>query len=215
MTTNDGFLANQSDYLEAGIHIATRTKSPGMKRFIYRVREDGLYFLDLKTLDQRIKIAADMISRYDPSEVVITASRIYAISSAGKFAEITNTRFLKGRIHPGIFTNPLREDFVEPKLVVVSDTRNERQAVKEASRKNIPVIALCDTDNSTKFVDLVIPSNNRGRRSLAFLYYLMAREVLKGRGQIKTDEEFTHKINEFESTVEVAPVKKEAHSTRQ
>ena len=196
-------LANQNDYLESGVHIATKVKSPGMKQFIYKVREDGLYLLDLKTIDTRIRTAAEMISRYDPKEIVVTASRIYAIVAAEKFSEAISARFIKGRVTPGVFTNPYREDFSEPKLIGISDSRNEKQAVKEASKVNMPIIALCDTDNSTKFIDLVVPVNNRGRKSLAFVYYLLAREVLMKRGAIKSYEEFQFKLDDFEAKIEV------------
>lgn len=200
--SEDELLANQNDYLEAGIHIATKTKSPGMKKFIYKVREDGLYFLDLKTIDTRIRLASKMIAAYEPKNVVVTASRIYAIVAAQKFADIISARFIKGRVTPGIFTNPNREDFMEPKLILISDSRNEKQAIKEASKVNMPIIALSDTDNSTKFIDLVIPSNNRGRRSLAFIYFLLSREVLKARGAIKTNEEFNFTIGDFEAKMD-------------
>lgn len=199
---DEELLANQNDYLEAGIHIATKTKSSGMKKFIYRVREDGLYLLDLKTIDGRVKVATNMIANYEPRNIVVTASRIYAIVAAQKFAEIIEARFIKGRVTPGVFTNPNREDFMEPKLIFISDSRNEKQAIKEASKINIPIIALSDTDNSTKFIDLVIPANNRGRRSLAFIYYILAREVLKARGKIKANEEFQYSIGDFEAKVD-------------
>lgn len=196
------FLANQNEYLEAGIHIATKVKRPGMEKFIYKVREDGLYLLDLKTINSRIKIASKMIAKYSPKDVLITASRIYAITAAEKFAEIINATFIKKRVRPGIFTDPNKEDFIEPKLVIISDSRNEKQAIKEASIKNIPIIALCDTDNSTKFLDLVIPVNNKGRKALAFTYYLLSREVLKLRGEITTNEEFKYSVNDFEAQLQ-------------
>ncbi len=203
---DEEFLANQNDYLEAGIHIATKTKSPGMKKFIYRVREDGLYLLDLKVIDNRVRVASKMIGLYEPKDIVVTASRIYAIVAAQKFAEIIQAKFIKGRVTPGVFTNPNRPDFMEPKLIIISDSRNEKQAIKEASRINMPIIALSDTDNSTKFIDLVIPSNNRGRRSLAFIYYLLSREVLKARGTIKTNEEFNYSIADFEAKMDARPL---------
>jgi small subunit ribosomal protein S2 len=196
-------LTDQATYLEAGIHIGTKIKTPGMKRFIYKIREDGLYLLELSTIDKKIKDAARLLAQYDPKDIVVTASRIYAIASASKFAEITKSRLITGRVVPGIFTNPNREDFIEPGIVLLSDTRNERQAVKEASTTSIPVVALCDTDNWIKFVDLVVPCNNKGRRSLALVYFLLAREFLKEKGLIKTNEEFNYKISDFEAKVEM------------
>lgn len=104
---------------------------------------------------------------------------------------------------PGIFTNPNRKDFMEPEVLLISDNRNERQAVKEANKTNIPIIALCDTDNWIKFVDLVIPCNNKGRRSLALIYFLLAREFMKEKGLIKDNGEFEYKISDFEAKVEM------------
>ena len=104
---------------------------------------------------------------------------------------------------PGIFTNPNREDYIEPEIILVSDTRNEKQAVKEANKTNIPLVALCDTDNWVKFVDMIIPCNNKGRRSLALIYYLLAREFLKEKGLIKSNEEFKYQVSDFEAKVEM------------
>ena len=196
-------LIGQAEYLEVGVHIGTKVKTPGMKRFIYKVREDGLYLLDLAAIDKRIKLAAKMLARYEPKEIVLTASRIYAITAATKFAEITGAKILTGRVMPGILTNPNREDYMEPELMLISDNRNEKQALKEANKTNIPVIALCDTDNWIKFVDLIIPCNNKGRRSLSLIYFLLAREFLKEKGLIKSNEEFNYKISDFESKAEM------------
>ncbi len=196
-------LTDQTEYLEVGIHIGTKTKTPGMKKFIYKIREDGLYLLDISTIDSRIRDAVKLLAMYDPRNIVVTASRVYAMAAASKFAEIIGAKFLKGRVMPGIMTNPNRKDFIEPSIILISDTRNERQAIREASKINIPVIALSDTDNWVKFVDLIIPCNNRGRRSLALIYFLLAREFLKEKGIIKSSGEFNYKISDFEAKVEM------------
>lgn len=196
-------LMDQAEYLEVGVQIGTRIKTPGMSRFIYKRREDGLYLLDLPAIDERVRTAAKMLASYDQKVVVCTASRIYAIAPAKKFAEITGTQILSGRVMPGVFTNPNRSDFIEPEIVLVSDTRNERQAVKEASKINAPIVALCDTDNWIKYVDLVIPCNNKGRRSLALVYFLLAREFMKEKGLLKSNEEFNYSISDFEAKVEM------------
>ncbi len=195
-------LVNRNEYLEEGIHIATKIKAQGMARFVYKVREDGLYLLDVAVIDERIRTASRMMARYDPSKIVVTASRTYAIFAAQKFADMIGARFIKGRVNPGVFTNPNRDDFIEPRLLFISDSRNEKQAVNEASKTGIPIVALSDTDNSTKFIDLIVPVNNRGRRSLAFAYYLLTREVMKEKGQIKSNDEFPYKVDDFEATLE-------------
>ncbi|MEM3281624.1 MAG: 30S ribosomal protein S2 [Candidatus Micrarchaeaceae archaeon] len=196
-------LVDQNLYLEAGVHIGTKIKTPSMKRFIYKVREDGLYLLNLQTIDERIRLAARMLAKYEPNEIVVTASRVYAIAAASKFAEITKARFIGGRVLPGIFTNQYRDDYSEPSILFVNDTRNERQAIREANKTNIPVVALCDTDNWVKYVDLIVPCNNKGRKSLAIIYYLISREFLKEKGLIKSNDEFNYKIQDFEAKAEM------------
>ncbi len=195
-------LIQQDKYLEAGIYIGTKIKTSDMDPFIYKARKDKLYVLDLKKVDERLRYAAKFLSRYEPSDIVIVASRTYAINSASKFAQVIGCKILAGRFTPGIFTNPGRDNFVEPKLLFACDPKGERQAVREAASMGVPVIALCDADNSTKFIDWIVPCNNKGRRSLALIFYLLAREVQKLRGTIKDDSEFAPKPEDFEASAE-------------
>ena len=201
-------LINMKEYQEAGVQIGARIRTPKMSRFITKRWKEDLYLLDLDATEERIRHAAKLLALYDQKDVVLTASRIYAIAPARKFAEVTGTKVMTGRVMPGVFTNPNRNDFVEPEIVLISDTRNERQAVKEASKINVPVIALCDTDNWMKFVDLVIPCNNKGRKSLALIYYLLAREYMKEKGLIKSNAEFTYNISDFEAKIEMSSARK-------
>ncbi len=196
-------LTDENEYAYSHIQSGTMIRMPGMKRFISSRRGDGLYLLKLDDTDVRIRAAAKMLAAYEQKSVVVTASRIYAITPAKKFAELTGTRLVEGRVMPGTFTNPNRSDFTEPEIILVSDTRNERQAVREASKTNVPVVALCDTDNWIKYVDLVIPCNNKSRRSLALVYWLLAREYMKEKGMIKSNEEFKPTISDFEARVEI------------
>jgi small subunit ribosomal protein S2 len=200
---DEKFLVSKSTYLEAGVHIGTKFKMPGMKKFIFSTRKDGINILSIEEIDKRIRLAAKLIASYKPEEVLVTASRIYAITPAKKFAEVTGCKIVEGRFIPGTLTDPNSKNFVEPKLLLVSNPRNEKQAIKEAGLMNIPVVALCDTDNSAQYVDFIIPVNNKGRSSLALVYYLLAREVLKERKVIKEDSEFKYSIEDFTTKLQV------------
>lgn len=187
--------------LSAGIHIGTRMKTGDMQQFIYRVRPDGLFVLDVKKADDRIRAAAKFLSRFEPSKIAAAAARLYAQEPARKFCEITGATPVIGRFIPGLLSNPLHPNRIEPEVLIVSDPRADFQAVKEASAIGIPVIALCSTDNEFFGVDLVIPTNNKGRRALAVIYWLLARQILRERGELPPDKDIPLTIDDFEAKI--------------
>ena len=170
------------EYLAAGVHIGTQQKSKDMMKFIYRVRGDGLYILDIQATDDRIKTAAKFLSRYDPAKILVVTSRQYGQYPAKMFADAIGGMAVIGRFIPGMLTNQRLNKYIEPDVVVVTDPISDAQAVNEAVQTGIPVVALCDTNNMTKYVDLVIPTNNKGRKALSLIYYLLTKEMLRLRG---------------------------------
>ncbi len=170
------------DYLAAGVHIGTQQKTKDMERFIHRVRTDGLYVLDVSTTDQRIRTAASFLANYQPEQILVASSRQYGRFPAEKFADAVGARARTGRFIPGTLTNPDYEGYIEPDVVVVTDPIGDSQAVKEAITVGIPVIAMCDSNNTTSNVDLVVPTNNKGRKALSVIYWLLANETLDRRG---------------------------------
>ncbi|CAI49515.1 30S ribosomal protein S2 [Natronomonas pharaonis DSM 2160] len=170
------------DYLAAGVHIGTQQKTKSMDRFIHRVRTDGLYVLDVSQTDQRIRTAASFLSNYQPEQILVASSRQYGRFPAEKFADAVGARARTGRFIPGTLTNPDYDGYIEPDVVVVTDPIGDSQAVKEAITVGIPVIAMCDSNNTTSNVDLVVPTNNKGRKALSVIYWLLANETLDRRG---------------------------------
>lgn len=196
-------LTQLDKYLAAGIHIGTQVKTQSMLPFIYRVRSDGLYVLDVRKTDERIRIAARFLSRFEPSKILAVSTRTYGQKPAKKFAEVTRARAVTGRFIPGTLTNPSLPNYVDVDVVVVTDPRTDAQALIEAEKAGIPTVALCDTDNSTSKVDLCIPTNNKGRRALSLIYWLLARQVLRERGELPEGGELQVSIEEFEAKVKV------------
>ncbi|MEE8632475.1 MAG: 30S ribosomal protein S2 [Candidatus Bathyarchaeia archaeon] len=197
----DDLLLSRDELLSAGIHIGTRMKSKNMDQFIYRVRPDGLFVLDVKKTDERIRIAAKFLSRFDPEKVGVVAARLYARHPAKRFSEVIKATPLTGRFVPGMLSNPLYPNHIEPSVVIVSDPKADAQAVREAGVMGIPVIALCSTDNESSGVDLVIPTNNKGRRALAIIYWLLARQTLREKGDLESDQDLDLSIDDFEARV--------------
>ena len=187
--------------LSAGIHIGTRTKTLDMEPFIYRVRPDGLFVLDVKKTDDRIRVTAKFLSRYEHAKVAVAATRLYAQEPVKKFCELTGSTPLIGRFIPGQLSNPQYPGRIDPEIILVSDPRADAQAVKEASKVGIPIVALCSTDNEFAGVDLVIPTNNKGRRALAVIFWLLTRQVLRERGELAADKDPPATIDDFEAKV--------------
>ncbi len=192
-------LIEEDTYLTSGVHIGTQVKNKDMAKFIYKVRNDGLYILDIKKTDERIRLAAKFLSQYNSEDMLVVAQRQYGQKPAKKFAEVTGAKVVAGRFIPGTLTNPNLPTYIEPKVIFVNDPAADSQALKEAVKTKIPVVALCDANNRTSYVDLIIPTNNKGRRALALIYWLLAREILKVRGEIKSDDEYKYTIDDFEA----------------
>lgn len=187
-------LVSIDEYLAAGVHIGTQQKTQDMMRFVYRVRTDGLYVLDIQSTDERIRAAAKLLSHYDPSRILVVSSRQYGQHPARMFSRALATRSMLGRFIPGLLTNPQIHGFFEPDIVIVTDPAGDAQVLKEASSIGVPVIALCDTNNLTSNVDLVIPTNNKGRKALSLVYWLLAREVSRLNGT-----PFNYELTDFET----------------
>ena len=187
--------------LSTGIRVGTPVKTKFMSPFIVKANPEGLYILDISKTLARVDVAAKFIGRANIAKVAVTSAREYGKTPVEKFCDITGATPILGRFMPGTFTNPSLPDYMEPEIVVVTDPQADQQAVLESTRAGVPVIAIANSDNITSKVDLVIPANNRGRKALATVYWLLAREVLKKQGAIKSDSEMLEKasIDDFET----------------
>jgi small subunit ribosomal protein S2 len=185
--------------LSTGIRVGTPVKTKYMTPFIVRANPEGLYILDISKTLSRIDVAAKFIGRSTISRVAVTSAREYGKTPVEKFCEFTGASGIFGRFMPGTFTNPSLPRYMEPEIVIVTDPQADQQAVIEATRAGVPVIAISNSDNVTSKVDLVIPANNRGRKALATVYWLLAREVLKKQGSIKSDSDMKVSIEDFET----------------
>ena len=195
--TEEKFLVPRDVYLKSGIHIGTKFRTAYMEQFIYKTRPDGLSVLNLQKIDERIKVAAAFLAQYDTKDVLIICRRENGWKAVELFGKLTGVRTFAGRYPPGILTNPNLEEYTEAKIIMVVDAWPDRNAVLDAVKVGIPVIALCDTNNQTNFLDFVIPCNNKGKKSLGLLFYILTKEFLKAKGQLKEDEEIPQKIEDF------------------
>jgi small subunit ribosomal protein S2 len=187
--------------LTTGIRVGTQVKTKFMKSFITQASPEGLYMLDIDITLEKIKTAAKFINRLGTDKLIVCSGRQYAETPIEKFCEMLDSKKLLGRFMPGTLTNPSLPYYIEPKLVFISDPQVDEQAIIEATNAGIPVIGIANTDNITSNLDVIIPANNRGRKALATVYWLLVRQILIERGELKEDESMKYEIDDFETKI--------------
>ncbi len=195
--TEEQFLVPQDVYLKSGIHIGTKFKTKHMEQFIYKTRPDGLSVLNLKKIDERIRVTAGFLAQYAPKEILVISRRENSWKAVKAFGKATGIGVIAGRYPPGMMTNPELECYFEPQVILITDSWPDRNAVLDANKVGVPVMALCDTNNQSNNIDLVIPCNNKGKKSLGLFFWILAREYLRKKGLLGEKDELKEKLEEF------------------
>ncbi|MEZ7988775.1 MAG: 30S ribosomal protein S2 [Nitrosopumilus sp.] len=185
--------------ISTGIRVGTQVKTKFMKQFIEKASPEGLYMLNIDMTLEKIKTCAKFINRVGAENIIACSGRQYAGIPIEKFCEMTGAKQLLGRFMPGTLTNPSLPYYVEPKLILISDPEVDVQALIEATNAGIPIIGIANTDNVTSKLDVIIPANNRGRKSLATIYWLLVRQILIEKGELKENESMKYEIDDFEA----------------
>ena len=191
------YIVPVDEYLKVGLHIGTKFRTKAMSSFIYKIRPDGLSVLNIQRVNERLEAAARLMSNYDPKDILVVCRRENGWIPVEIFSKVTGIKSFTKRYPPGILTNTALDNFIEAKLILVADPFPDKNAVDDAGRIGIPVIALCDTNNELTNIDLVVPCNNKGKKSLGLVFLILAREYLKSKGVIKEDSEFKLKLDDF------------------
>lgn len=188
--TKSKLLVPREMYLSAGVHIGMTSKTADMKRFIYKVRPNGLAVLNVGILDKRIGYIGKMLAKKE--KILVVSRKESGQDAAKRFAEIVGAKAIAGRFMPGSLTNPTYREFFEPEVLISLDPAADTQAIKEAANMRIPIVALCDTFNETSFVDIVLPCNNKGKKAVALVMWLLAKIIQEERGL-----QFSATVEEF------------------
>ncbi len=201
MSQPTGSIDIKKKVLSTGIRVGTAVKTKFMEPFITKGSHEGLYRLDLDITLEKIITAAKFINRIGTDNLIVCSGRQYADTPIEKFCEMLGSKKLLGRFLPGTLTNPSLPYYIEPKLVLISDPQVDEQAITEATNAGIPIIGISNTDNITSKLDVIIPANNRGRKAIATVYWLLVRQILIERGELKEDESMKYEIEDFETKI--------------
>lgn len=184
------------EYLTSGVHIGTKFKNGYSEKFIHKSRADGLKILDTEMIDERLKILIKMLSKYEPQDFAIMGRRENAKKPLSVFSKLVGCDVFTGRYLPGKLTNASLEDYREYKVVIVCDPLTDKNILNEAFEQGIFTVGFCDTNNRTNKLDLAIPINNKGKRSVALAFFLLAKHYLANRGILK-ETDFKYSVEDF------------------
>ena len=194
-TNQSQMLVDRTEYLTSGVHIGMKTCTKYMKQFVYKIRDDGLAVFNIQKVDDRVRVAAEFLSRFD--KIMVVSRKGNGSLPIKKFADAVEGKAVTGRFPPGTLTNPSFKEFYEPDVLIVVDPLIDKQVIIESKKKRIPIIALCDTFNEGNDIDFVIPANNNGKKSIALIFWILAREISKNKKKIKGNDEFKPELKEF------------------
>src|SRR3989344_6743355 len=198
-------MANESEtllvpldqYLAAGVHIGTKFRTAHMYRYIYKINPNGLCVLNVQDIDKRIAQAAKVLGKFAPEDILVVGRRENAWKAVKAFAKVTGTKYFAGRYPAGIITNIKLKTFFEPKIMLVVDPFPDKNAVHDALISGVPVVALCDSNNTTESIDFVVPCNNKGSKSIGLVFWILASRYMQERGLLPRDKLLETPVEDF------------------
>ncbi|MBU2523446.1 MAG: 30S ribosomal protein S2 [Nanoarchaeota archaeon] len=178
----DNMLIPLEDYVKSGIYLGTKVITPDMKPYVFKRRNDGLAIINTKMADEKIRVAAAFLAEYSPEKIVVACKREAGWQAMQTFSKVTGIRVFTKKYPSGIITNTKLPVFFEPELAVIVDPWLDKNLLYDSTLINIPVVSLCDTNNLTSNIDLIIPCNNKSNKSIGLVFWVLAREYLKLKG---------------------------------
>lgn len=184
----EGMLTPLEDYVKSGIYLGTKVITTDMRPYVYKRRTDGLAIINTKLIDEKIKDAISFISNYEPGQILAVCKREAGWKALNAFSEATGIKVFTKKYPAGVITNPSLKDFFQPSLIMVVDAWLDKNPIADANHANIPVVSICDTNNLTSSIDLVIPGNNKSSKSIGLIFWLLARGYVQKKGLDKKVE---------------------------
>jgi small subunit ribosomal protein S2 len=169
-------------YIKAGSYIGTKVITPDMRKYVYRRRNDGIAIINTNLIDEKLKEAIRFLNKFRPEDWVLVCKREAGWRAAKLFSELTGVRVFTKKYPAGIITNISLPNFFETEMIFICDPWLDKNALNDAVNVKREVMGICDTNNLTKGVNVVVPANNKGNKSLGLILWIVAREYMHARG---------------------------------
>jgi small subunit ribosomal protein S2 len=179
---DETILTSLENYIKTAAYLGTKVITPSMRKYVYRRRLDGLAILNTNLVDKKLKEAIDFVVQFKPNEWTLVCKREAGWRPAKMFAELTGVRLFTKKYPAGVITNTELPNFFETKMMMVSDPWLDKNALNDAKIVRVPVVGICDTNNNTTDIDVVVIANNKSNKSLGLIFWLLAREYMKAHG---------------------------------
>ncbi len=180
-------------YIKAGSYIGTKVIMPNMRQFVYKRRNDGIAIINTNIIDEKLREAIKFISSYKPEDWILVCKREAGWRAAKLFSELTGVRAFTKKYPAGIITNIALPNFFEAEMIFICDPWLDKNALNDAINVKKQVVGICDTNNLSNGINVVITANNKSSKSLGLILWIIAREYIKARGidkKIPDVEEF-------------------------
>lgn len=202
MTTStsetETLLVPLEQYLAAGVHIGTKFRTAHMSKYVYKVNPNGLCVLNVQEIDRRLRMAAKILSKFNPEDFVIVCRRENGWKAVKAFSRVLGVeKVFAGRYPAGIITNSNLNTYFEPKVMLVIDPIPDKNAVHDALISGVTTVALCDSNNTTESIDFCIPCNNKGSKSIGLIMWILASNYLQERGLLPRGKALDTPLEDF------------------
>ena len=171
-------LTSLEDYIKTASYLGTKVITPTMKKYVYRRRLDGLAILNTLLVDKKLSEGINFIKQFKPNDWTLVCKREAGWRGAKMFAELTGVRTFTKKYPSGVLTNTMLDNFIETKMVMICDPWLDKNALADAKNIRIPVAGVCDTNNHTADIDVVMIGNNKSNKSLGLFFWLLSREYM-------------------------------------
>ena len=196
-TKDETILTLLEDYIKTASYLGTKVITPTMRKYVYRRRLDGLAILNTLLVDKKLKDAVDFITKFKPEEWTLVCKREAGWRAAKMFSELTGVRLFTKKYPAGVLTNTELPNFFETKMIMICDPWLDKNALADAKRVRVPVVGICNTNNHTADIDVLIIGNNHSNKSLGLFFWLISKEYMKAykiKKELPTLEDFVGEL---------------------